>query len=55
MVSASAAHCTTSVVRDIAERYGIDGVHVDHIRYPRDDFDYGLDTLRVFRGSVSVE
>jgi uncharacterized lipoprotein YddW (UPF0748 family) len=54
-VSASAADYTTSVVRDIAERYAVDGVHFDYIRYPRDDFDYGRDTLRAFRGSVSVD
>jgi uncharacterized lipoprotein YddW (UPF0748 family) len=51
-VSASAAAYTTSVVRDIAERYDVDGVHLDYIRYPREDFDYSRDTLTAFRASL---
>ena len=33
-VSADSVAYTTSVVRDIARRYDIDGVHFDYIRYP---------------------
>jgi uncharacterized lipoprotein YddW (UPF0748 family) len=51
-VSAESAAYTTSVVRDIAQRYDIDGVHFDYIRYPTSDFDYSRDTLAAFRGSV---
>jgi len=39
---------TTGVVRDIVQRYAIDGVHFDYLRYPGDDFDYGRETLRAF-------
>ena len=52
-VSTESAAYTVSVVRDIAQRYEIDGVHFDYIRYPSSDFDYGPETLRMFRGSVA--
>src|SRR5258705_267851 len=54
-VSAGAVEYTTAVVRDIAERYAVDGMHLDYIRYPRDDFDYGQDTLGAFRASFGPE
>jgi len=52
-VSPESAAYTTSVVRDIANRYDIDGVHFDYIRYPTSDFDYSRDTLSAFRVLVS--
>ena len=39
---------TAGIVRDIVQRYPIDGVHFDYIRYPADDLDYGRETLRAF-------
>ncbi len=48
---AASAH-TTAVVRDIAQRYEIDGVHFDYIRYPTQDFDYSRETVAAFRASV---
>ena len=51
MTAESSAY-TTSVVRDIAQRYAIDGVHLDYLRYPTADFDYGRDALAAFRASV---
>jgi uncharacterized lipoprotein YddW (UPF0748 family) len=51
-VSSQSVAYTTSVVRDIADRYEIDGVHFDYIRYPTSDFDYGAQTLAAFRESV---
>jgi len=54
-VSPRSAAYTTSVVRDIVERYDVDGLHLDYIRYPRDDFDYGRDTLTAFRASVATD
>lgn len=52
-VSAASVAYTTSIVRDIAQRYDIDGVHLDYIRYPTSEFDYSRDTLAAFRGSVA--
>jgi uncharacterized lipoprotein YddW (UPF0748 family) len=51
-VAAESIAYTTSVVRDIAQRYTVDGVHFDYIRYPTSDFDYSRDTLAAFRASV---
>jgi uncharacterized lipoprotein YddW (UPF0748 family) len=51
---ASAAY-TTSIVRDLVERYALDGIHLDYIRYPREDFDYGRETLTAFRASLVDE
>ena len=54
-VSPESVTYTTSVVRDIAKRYDIDGVHLDYIRYPTSDFDYSHDTLAAFRRSVVAD
>src|SRR5204862_259751 len=31
---------TAGIVGDIVQRYAVDGVHFDYLRYPNDDFDY---------------
>jgi len=49
-----AVEYTTSVVRDVVQRYAVDGVHFDHVRYPAGDFDYGRETLRAFGQSVTA-
>jgi len=51
----SSAAYTTSVVRDIVERYDLDGIHLDYIRYPREDFDYSRETLKAFRALLVGE
>jgi uncharacterized lipoprotein YddW (UPF0748 family) len=50
--TAGAVEYTTSVVRDIVQRYGVDGVHFDSVEYPSDDFDYSRETLGAFRASL---
>jgi uncharacterized lipoprotein YddW (UPF0748 family) len=40
------------VAREIVARYPVDGVHLDYVRYPREDFDYSAAALRDFRASV---
>ena len=54
-MSMGAADHIVAVVRDIALRYAIDGVHFDYIRYPSDDFDYSRDALASFRRSVAPD
>jgi uncharacterized lipoprotein YddW (UPF0748 family) len=51
-VSDAAASYTTAVVRDIAARYAIDGVHFDYMRYPDEDFDYGRDSVAEYQRQV---
>jgi uncharacterized lipoprotein YddW (UPF0748 family) len=48
-VHAGAADHLVSVVDDLARRYALDGVHVDYIRYPGDEFDYSRLALQAFR------
>jgi uncharacterized lipoprotein YddW (UPF0748 family) len=38
-----------SVWMDLAERYDLDGLHFDYVRYPSPAFDYSTDALRRFR------
>src|SRR5256885_1492842 len=39
-ISDAAVEYTAAVVRNIVERYAVDGVHLDYLRYPTVDFDY---------------
>lgn len=52
--TAGAIDYTNSVVHDIVQRYAVDGVHLDHVRFPNDDFDYSRETLAAFRHSVTT-
>jgi uncharacterized lipoprotein YddW (UPF0748 family) len=54
-IPAPAAHHLEAVVTDLARRYPLDGVHLDYVRYPRADFDYGFAALDAFRTSVVGE
>jgi uncharacterized lipoprotein YddW (UPF0748 family) len=55
LVSDAARRYTVGVIRNIVERYDVDGVHLDYIRYPEEDFDYGRDTLAAFRSAVTAD
>jgi len=48
-MSAGAADHLAAVVRDLAARYAIDGVHFDYVRYPGASFDYSREALLAFR------
>lgn len=39
---------------DLLDRYDLDGIHFDYIRYPSSDFDYGRGTLERFRAWVAA-
>jgi len=49
-----AADHVIRVVDDLAQRYPIDGVHLDYIRYPGPQFDYSLGALRAFRQDLNA-
>src|SRR5258705_4502712 len=51
-ITSGAADYTIDVVRDIIQRYAVDGIHLDYARYPTDDFDYGTEALAAFRQDV---
>ena len=40
------------VIGDIAARYDVDGIHLDYIRFPNDEFDYSAEALDEFRADV---
>jgi uncharacterized lipoprotein YddW (UPF0748 family) len=42
----------TSIVSDLATRYAVDGVHLDYVRYPAADFDYGRAALSAFEAEM---
>jgi uncharacterized lipoprotein YddW (UPF0748 family) len=41
------------IVRDLARRYALDGVHFDYARYPSDRFDYSRAAIRQFRATIT--
>ena len=51
ILAAAAAH-TEAVVRDLARRYELDGVHLDYARYPSERFDYSRGAIGEFRAHV---
>ena len=46
---------TAAVIREIAARYPIDGVHLDYVRFPNDDFDYSPSAMERFKNAVLPE
>jgi uncharacterized lipoprotein YddW (UPF0748 family) len=51
-VPEAAADTTVAIVADVAARYPVDGVHLDYIRYPNEEFDYSLAALQAFRADI---
>ena len=43
---------TAAVIREIAERYPVDGVHLDYVRFPNDEFDYSPAAMEQFKAAV---
>ena len=43
---------TAAAIREIAQRYAIDGVHLDYVRYPNEDFDYSPAAMEQFKHAV---
>lgn len=43
---------TTSIVSDLTANYDLDGLHLDYIRYPSDQFGYSASTLTEFRSEM---
>jgi uncharacterized lipoprotein YddW (UPF0748 family) len=42
----------TSIVSDLVTRYAVDGVHLDYLRYPAGDFDYGRAAIGIFEAEM---
>jgi uncharacterized lipoprotein YddW (UPF0748 family) len=51
-IHASAVDHTVRVIGDIASRYAVDGIHLDYIRFPSDEFDYSSEALAEFQSEL---
>jgi uncharacterized lipoprotein YddW (UPF0748 family) len=51
ILPAAAAHID-AVIRDLVNRYAVDGVHLDYARYPNNRFDYSRGAIREFREAI---
>jgi uncharacterized lipoprotein YddW (UPF0748 family) len=51
IVPSAAAHAE-AVVRDIASRYDVDGIHFDYARFPTDRFDHSRAAIAQFRTTI---
>jgi uncharacterized lipoprotein YddW (UPF0748 family) len=43
---------TTAVIGEIAAKYDVDGIHLDYVRFPNDDFDYSPAAMEQFKASI---
>ncbi|HEV3214311.1 MAG TPA: family 10 glycosylhydrolase [Vicinamibacterales bacterium] len=51
-IQPAAADYTVAVISDIAGRYAVDGIHLDYIRFPNEEFDFSANALAEFRADV---
>jgi uncharacterized lipoprotein YddW (UPF0748 family) len=54
-VHPAAATHVVAVVKDLVTRYPLDGLHLDYVRYPGHDFDYGRASIQEFVTAVQPE
>ncbi|HWJ57933.1 MAG TPA: family 10 glycosylhydrolase, partial [Vicinamibacterales bacterium] len=47
-----AAHHVEAIVADLARRYDVDGVHLDYVRFPNQQFDYSRFAIAAFRADL---
>jgi len=50
-VTGAAQAYSVSVIQELVERYPLDGLHLDYIRYPSETFDFSAGALAEFRAS----
>jgi uncharacterized lipoprotein YddW (UPF0748 family) len=43
---------TVAVIDDIAAKYAVDGIHLDYVRFPNEDFDYSPSALAQFKAAM---
>ena len=43
---------TAAVIGELAAKYAVDGVHLDYVRFPNDEFDYSPTALEQFKTSI---
>jgi uncharacterized lipoprotein YddW (UPF0748 family) len=43
---------TAAVIGEIAAKYAVDGVHLDYVRFPNDDFDFSRAAMDQFKAAI---
>lgn len=43
---------TVAVIAEIAAKYAVDGIHLDYVRFPSDEFDYSPAAMEQFKSSI---
>ena len=43
---------TAAVIAEIAAKYAVDGVHLDYVRFPNDEFDYSPAAMDEFKAAI---
>ena len=43
---------TAAVIGEIAAKYAVDGVHLDYVRFPNEDFDYSPAAMEQFKAAI---
>src|SRR5687768_2021658 len=43
---------TAAVIGEIAAKYAVDGIHLDYVRFPNDDFDYSPSAMDSFKNTI---
>ena len=51
-ITPAARAYTVSVITDLVGRYDLDGIHLDYLRYPNDQFDYSVAAIAAFRAEA---
>src|SRR6185436_367564 len=46
---------TAAVIGEIAAKYPIDGVHLDYVRFPNEDFDYSAAAMAQFKSAIAPD
>jgi uncharacterized lipoprotein YddW (UPF0748 family) len=44
---------TAAVIGEIAAKYPVDGIHLDYVRFPNDDFDYSPSAIQQFKTAIT--
>jgi uncharacterized lipoprotein YddW (UPF0748 family) len=52
---AAAQDHTAAVIGEIAAKYAVDGVHLDYVRFPNEDFDYSAPAMEQFKSAIAPE
>lgn len=51
----SAQDHTAAVIGEIAANYAVDGIHLDYVRFPNDDFDFSPTAMEAFKRAIQAD